>query len=200
MTDRPDRPAPDRPAADRLSAAFEILAERGRPQDPDVFAAAVLRAARVQQQRSSYAPWIVGAAAAAAIGGAFTIAAVVNNGNDTDRVVPATNTSEATSTTSTTAPHSPLFFPPKSCEPIPFTPNSEDMATNVVATAYDCRDAELLIRKVRDQHNFYEGPRRFAAGDFQCTVTAVRESDEDPIPSADYDCRDGDARVTWTKT
>lgn len=65
-----------------------------------------------------------------------------------------------------------------------------------VSGGASCDDAIALIGQVRDDHSFYDGPRRFVAEGYDCEVS----TEDDGIPVGRYVCRTGDATVSWTKT
>ncbi|HYH49113.1 MAG TPA: hypothetical protein VEG38_06155, partial [Acidimicrobiia bacterium] len=46
------------------------------------------------------------------------------------------------------------------CQPIGFTPNSDDVAADITATGLDCAEASALVRRAREQHDPVAG-RRF---------------------------------------
>jgi hypothetical protein len=83
-----------------------------------------------------------------------------------------------------------------SCKSIVFTPNSEDGASKIAATGVSCDEAGELVRAVAANHNFYDGPRSFASGDWACTV----ETDDTALPVGHYACKRGEAFVSWDKT
>jgi hypothetical protein len=87
---------------------------------------------------------------------------------------------------------------PVACESIGFTPDSEDMASEIRATATSCADAEELVRHVHSdmRHDFASGPRRFEALGYDCEVV----TEEQELPVGHYSCIDAAARVTWDKT
>lgn len=102
-------------------------------------------------------------------------------------------------TTPTTSPTStqPTAARPIVCGDIAFSPNSDDMATNIVATGVSCAEATDLVRTVRGQHNFVDGPRAFTAAGWGCTVSTDTAS---PMPVGHYRCSRGDSSVSWDKT
>lgn len=65
-----------------------------------------------------------------------------------------------------------------------------------VSGGASCDDAIALIGQVREEHNPFDGQRRFVAGGYDCTVS----TQDDGIPVGRYVCRTGDATVSWTKT
>jgi hypothetical protein len=105
-------------------------------------------------------------------------------------------TSGTTPTTSTTSTQPPAARP-IACGDIAFSPNSDDMATNIVATGVSCAEATDLVRTVRGQHNFVDGPRAFTAAGWACTVSTDTAS---PVPVGHYRCSRGDSSVSWDKT
>jgi hypothetical protein len=81
------------------------------------------------------------------------------------------------------------------CDPIAFVPNSDDIASAIVATRVSCAEAEKLIRFIRRTHSFVNGARRFRARGFVCSVSV----DTTALPVARYSCRSGHRYIRWEK-
>jgi hypothetical protein len=87
---------------------------------------------------------------------------------------------------------------PVACPNIAFTPDSEDMASEIEAISTDCAEAERLIRHVHTalRHDFSSSPRSFRAQGFDCRVV----TEERELPVGHYTCTDAAVRVRWDKT
>ncbi len=81
------------------------------------------------------------------------------------------------------------------CADIGFSPQSDNIATHIVATGTPCSEAQALVRKVAAAHDFTTGPREFTSGAFVCTVM----TQEVALPVGHYTCLDGAKKVTWDK-
>jgi len=80
-----------------------------------------------------------------------------------------------------------------------FTPNSEDIAGDVVATGLSCAEAEAFLRKVGPLVGATGGPANITVDGFACVRT--RENDGAyGIPSSDYECTSGARTVTFHRT
>lgn len=86
---------------------------------------------------------------------------------------------------------------PAKCPQIGFTPDSDDVAADITASAIDCAGASDLVRRVKQEHDPVTGPRLFRADPFTCR--AVR-NERVPLERTEYRCGDGARRVTWNKT
>jgi hypothetical protein len=85
---------------------------------------------------------------------------------------------------------------PVDCGSIGFTPNSGDVADNIVATGVSCDIAHTLVRRVADEHNFYSGPRSFTIDEWSCTE--VLHADD--LPYGEYACASESGSVSWQKS
>ncbi len=83
------------------------------------------------------------------------------------------------------------------CNIVGFTPNSDDVASTIVATGVGCVEAEALVRKVGAQAGTL-GPSRVDADGWVCRQ--VRQSDGPGLASADYECVNGTKKVTFHRT
>jgi len=90
----------------------------------------------------------------------------------------------------------PTTAAPAACADIGFAPQTDNIATHIVATGADCSEAQALVREVTAEHNFNTGPREFASGTFLCSVV----TEEAALPVGHYACIDGPKKVTWDKT
>lgn len=83
------------------------------------------------------------------------------------------------------------------CDPVAFTPDSEDMASDVTAIGVSCDEAEALVREAGSSLVAVGGPASLEVDGYRCTRTGETQ---DPIPSATYECASGSKRVTFTRT
>ncbi|MGI8809882.1 MAG: hypothetical protein ACR2KK_18980 [Acidimicrobiales bacterium] len=84
------------------------------------------------------------------------------------------------------------------CTDVAFSPNSENLASDIVANGVGCVEAEALVRKVGAQVRSVGGPSRVEADGYVC----VRTSENDPdrgLPSSDFECVSGAKKVTFTR-
>ena len=82
------------------------------------------------------------------------------------------------------------------CANVGFTPNSDDVASSIVAFGMGCPEAEALVAKVARPLGFDAAATAEADG-FRC----VRTGQEDRyLPMAFYECTDGAKRITFTRT
>ncbi|MDQ4068174.1 MAG: hypothetical protein M3203_01645 [Actinomycetota bacterium] len=89
--------------------------------------------------------------------------------------------------------------PASRCASIGFTPNSEDMASDVVAFNLSCAEAEALVRKVGPRVAAVGGPSRIEVDGFTCVRTA-QDDGAQGIPSSDFECTSGSRKVTFHRT
>ncbi len=120
------------------------------------------------------------------------------SGDDDEGAV--VTTTPTTPTTAVTSPTTPTTGVPAtaSCVDQNFTPNSEDIAGDIVATALPCAEAEAFVRKVGPLVGATGGPANISVDGFDCVRT--RESDGPGIPSSDYECTRDGRKVTFHRT
>ncbi len=82
------------------------------------------------------------------------------------------------------------------CRNVGFTPNSDDVASSIVARNVSCTGAEALVRKVGKPLGF-NGPATAAADGYRCTRTGREDR---VLPAAFYECTNGTKRITFTRT
>jgi hypothetical protein len=87
--------------------------------------------------------------------------------------------------------------PASRCQDIAFAPNSDNLASDVVATGVSCSEAEALVRKVGPQVGAVGGPTRVEADGWVCIRTA---SDDRFLPNSDFACTSGSKTVTFHRT
>ena len=104
--------------------------------------------------------------------------------------------SQSSATPGLTVTAAPTTGAPVTCADIGFAPQSDNMATHIVATGSDCSEAEALVRTVAAENNFTTGPREFTSGAFACSVV----TEEAALPVGHYTCVEGARKVTWDKT
>ena len=77
----------------------------------------------------------------------------------------------------------------RDCGEIAFTPNSDDLASEIRAESVSCRTARRFIRAVDGN-----APRRFRG--YRCT----RKNLDTALPARRYRCTDGGKLIRWIKT
>ncbi len=82
------------------------------------------------------------------------------------------------------------------CRNVGFTPNSDDVASSIVARNVPCSQAESLVRKVGRPLGF-NGVAEAGADGFRCVRTGQAER---ALPMAFYECTKGPRSVTFTRT
>src|SRR5688572_29353099 len=95
--------------------------------------------------------------------------------------------SSASPMTTTTAPSTSTTFAAATakCDPVAFTPNSEDGAGEIQATGLSCDEAEEFVRTGAGPRTSSGGPPELDAQGYHCVMTEQRE---DPLPQAFYEC------------
>lgn len=82
------------------------------------------------------------------------------------------------------------------CNDIGFAPNSDNLASDIVATNMTCAEADALIRKVGGPLGPINGPERAEADGFTC----IRVSQSDSrLPTATYECTNGAQKVVFVR-
>lgn len=120
-------------------------------------------------------------------------------GDDDDPDDGATATTSSAVTTSTTAPSTTSMSPAPAtakCRSVPFTPNSEDLASDIEATGLACDEAEAFVR-VAGQRTSSGGPAELDVEGFHCERT---RTEQDPLPRAYYECVSGTKKVTFVRS
>lgn len=75
------------------------------------------------------------------------------------------------------------------CEDVPFTPNSDDLAAEIRARGISCEDARAFIRDV-------DGAPGGGAQGYECTSERV---DADTLVHTRWRCEKGEVLVTWSR-
>jgi hypothetical protein len=83
------------------------------------------------------------------------------------------------------------------CGNVVFAPNSENMASDIVAYRLSCEEATALVRKIGPSLGPINGLPRAEADGFVCVRTS--QSDRG-LPTSTYECTRGSARVTFVRT
>jgi len=79
-----------------------------------------------------------------------------------------------------------------------FTPNTEDMVANLVATGLPCAEAESLLRRIGPLVGV-GGPARIEIAGYACVL--INDDDSpDRLPSSDYVCTNGERSVSFRRT
>jgi len=117
---------------------------------------------------------------------------------ETTTTLAATATSPPSDVTTTTpVPSTAATGPgPLRCETVAFTPNSEDAASDVMATGLSCADAEAFVR-VAGERTSSGGPQELDISGYHCVRT---RSEQDPLPQAFYECTNGSKKVTFVRS
>lgn len=102
------------------------------------------------------------------------------------------NGNGATSTTSTTS----ATQTTQRCGNVGFTPNSDDVASDIVATGLSCAEAEAVVRVVAAPLSA-TGPARSEGAGFTCVLTG---RSTEALESATYECTSGTRRITFRRT
>ncbi len=84
------------------------------------------------------------------------------------------------------------------CVSVGFTPNSDNLASDIVAMGIGCVEAEALVRKVGAQVGATGGPSRVEADGWVCV--RVSQNDGRGLPSSDFECTSGSKKVTFHRT
>ena len=82
------------------------------------------------------------------------------------------------------------------CNDIGFSPNSDNLASNIIATGVSCAEAEALIRKVGGPLGPVNGAPRAEADGWLCIRTS---EDLRGLPTATYECRNGNRTITFVR-
>ena len=119
-------------------------------------------------------------------------------GETTTTLVDTTATSPPSDVTSSTpVPSTATTDPgPLRCETVAFTPNSEDAASDVMATGLSCADAEAFVR-IAGERTSSGGPQELDISGYHCVRT---RSEQDPLPQAFYECTDGPKKIAFVRS
>lgn len=90
-----------------------------------------------------------------------------------------------------------VTVPRNTCRDVGFAANSDNMASDIVATNMACTDAEALVRKVGAQVRAVGGPDRLEVDGFACLRVS---STQTPLPSSDFECVNVAKKVRFTRT
>ncbi|MGI8684953.1 MAG: Kelch repeat-containing protein [Acidimicrobiales bacterium] len=91
----------------------------------------------------------------------------------------------------------PAALPATPCSDVVFTPDSEDMAGNIVAEGISCDQAEAFIRRVGHALPATGGPAELDQSGSMCVRTALTD---EGVPSASYECTGTGRRITFVRT
>lgn len=83
------------------------------------------------------------------------------------------------------------------CQDIGFAPNSDNLASDIVAVGVTCAEAEALVRKVGPQVGAIGEPSRVTADGWVCVRTAFSDRF---LPNSQFACTSGSKTVTFTRT
>lgn len=82
------------------------------------------------------------------------------------------------------------------CDSIGFTPDSEDVASDITATGLSCAEAESFVQ-VAGRQTSSGGPDEVDVSGYHCVLT---QNKDDPLPQASYRCTNGPKTVTFVRT
>ena len=117
-------------------------------------------------------------------------------GSPTTAQPPPTTTTPIAGSPTTVPPPATVVAPVR-CSDVAFAPNSDNLASDIVAEGITCAEAEAFVRRVGGPLGPVNGPLRVEREGFVCTRT---ERPDDGLPSAGYECRDGARRITFVRT
>jgi hypothetical protein len=86
----------------------------------------------------------------------------------------------------------------ETCQNVGFTPNSDNLASDIVAYGLPCAEAEAVVREVGGPLGPINGAPTGEAQGFTCVRTSQYEGRG--LPTATYECTRGDQRITFTRT
>jgi hypothetical protein len=84
------------------------------------------------------------------------------------------------------------------CQDVGFTPNSDNMAADIVARGLPCSEAEAVVRKVGGPLGPINGAPQGEADGFTCRRASQDEGAG--LPTATYECTRGSQRITFVRT
>lgn len=82
------------------------------------------------------------------------------------------------------------------CASIAFTPDSEDVASDITASGLSCAEAESFVRVAGEQTSS-GGPAEVDVAGYHCVLT---QREQDPLPQASYRCVNGPRTVMFVRT
>ncbi len=82
------------------------------------------------------------------------------------------------------------------CQPVPFTPNSEDVASSIKATGLTCAEAEAFVR-IAGRQTSSGGPAELEVEGYRCVRTRTVQ---EPLPQASYECTSGTKKITFVRS
>lgn len=84
------------------------------------------------------------------------------------------------------------------CRDLAFAPNSDNLASDIVAAGMDCAEAEAVVRQAAAQAGPVDAPvAAFKIDGFLCLRTGGSQRG---LPSADYACDGGSKQLTFHRT
>jgi len=125
--------------------------------------------------------------------------------NTTESAAAATTTTSPRTTSSTAAPSTTRQAAATTttraaqtldCQPVPFTPNSEDLASDIKATGLTCAEAEAFVR-IAGRQTSSGGPAELDVEGYHCVRTRTVQ---EPLPRAFYECTSGAKKVTFVRS
>ncbi len=86
--------------------------------------------------------------------------------------------------------------PSAECTTVGFTPNSDDVASSIVATGLSCEEAEAFVRKIGPSVGPF-GPARIELDGFECVLT---RTDDVELPHGFFECTSGSKRISFVRS
>ena len=86
---------------------------------------------------------------------------------------------------------------PDRCADVAFAPNSDNLATDIIAIGISCLEAEALVRKVGAQVRSVGGPSRVEVDGYTCVRTG--ENTGMGLPASDFECTNGTKTVHFKR-
>lgn len=126
-------------------------------------------------------------------------AGLVACGGDDDVETQTTTTTATGATISTPAPSSTTAVDGEvtlDCGTVGFTPASEDAASEIRATGVSCEEARTFVAAAGARTSS-GGPQQVTVNGYRCVLTG---SVDDPLPVADFECSDGDRKITFARS
>ena len=119
--------------------------------------------------------------------------------DDGDDSTAAPTTAAAVTGPGSTATTATATAGPSQCADQAFTPNTEDGASDIVATGLPCAEAEPLVRRIGPLVAAIGGPAEIEIAGYACVRTS-QDDGAQGIPSADFRCTSGAQAISFHRT
>jgi len=127
------------------------------------------------------------------------LVALTGCSDDDGDTAPDPTTADATTTTAASTATTAPATGPFTCADQAFTPNSDDIAADIVATGLSCAEAEALVRRIGPLVGAVGGPAEITVAGYECLRTSEDDGAQG-LPSSDYRCTSGATSITFTRT